>query len=49
MSLRAAGRSEIYERLAGALVASPAALIQLGWQPQVTSREGLAALARSGG
>jgi nucleoside-diphosphate-sugar epimerase len=49
MALRAAGRSEIFERLAGALVASPAALTQLGWQPKVTSQEGLAALARSGG
>jgi len=47
MALRTAGRSEVYERLAGALVASPAALTQLGWQPKVTSQDGLAALARS--
>jgi len=44
--LRAAGRSEIYDRLAGALVASPAALAQLGWTPPVTTQDGLAALAR---
>jgi UDP-glucose 4-epimerase len=44
--LRAAGRQEIYDRLAGALVASPAALAQLGWTPPVTTQDGLAALAR---
>ena len=44
--LRAAGRSEIYDRLAGALVASPAALVQLGWTPPVTTQDGLAALVR---
>jgi nucleoside-diphosphate-sugar epimerase len=44
--LRAAGRSAIYDRLAGALVASPAALVQLGWAPPVRTADGLAALAR---
>jgi nucleoside-diphosphate-sugar epimerase len=44
--LRAAGRSEIYERLAGSLVADPSALMRLGWAPRVATREGLAALMR---
>ena len=47
MGLRAAGRTEIYDRLAGSLVADPAALLRLGWQPPVTTAEALAALARS--
>jgi nucleoside-diphosphate-sugar epimerase len=46
-ALRAAGRTEIYQRLAGSLVAEPAALLRLGWKPPVATREGLAALARS--
>jgi UDP-glucose 4-epimerase len=45
-ALRAAGRTEIYQRLAGSLVADPAALIRLGWTPPVTTPDGLAALAR---
>ena len=44
---RAAGREEAFERLAGALVASPAALLSLGWRPPVATPEGLQALARS--
>jgi UDP-glucose 4-epimerase len=48
-ALRAAGRSEIYERLAGSLVADPSALLQLGWTPPLTTAQGLAALARGGG
>jgi nucleoside-diphosphate-sugar epimerase len=44
---RAAGRGAVYERLAGALVANPAALTRLGWVPPLASRAGLAALARS--
>jgi UDP-glucose 4-epimerase len=46
-ALRVAGRSEIYQRLAGSLVADPSALSRLGWAPTVTTPEGLAALARS--
>ena len=42
-----AGREEAFERLAGALVASPAALLSLGWRPPVQTEEGLRALARS--
>ena len=47
MALRAAGRTEIYQRLAGSLVADPAALLRLGWTPPVTTADALAALARS--
>jgi nucleoside-diphosphate-sugar epimerase len=46
MALRTAGREEIYQRLAGKLVADPAALLHLGWAPAVSSRDALAALAR---
>jgi len=46
-ALRATGRAEIYQRLAGSLVAEPAALLRLGWKPPVTTAEALAALARS--
>jgi UDP-glucose 4-epimerase len=45
-ALQAAGRDEIYQRLAGSLVADPAALLRLGWTPPLTPREGLARLAR---
>ncbi len=47
LGLRAAGRGEIYPRLAGSLVADPSALIRLGWTPRVTTMEGLCALVRS--
>jgi nucleoside-diphosphate-sugar epimerase len=47
LGLRAAGRGEIYQRLAGSLVGDPSALMQLGWTPRVTTTEGLCALARS--
>jgi UDP-glucose 4-epimerase len=40
------GRGEAYERLAGSLVASPAALQGLGWQPANATRDGLERLAR---
>ena len=46
-ALRVAGRSEIYQRLAGSLVADPSALSRLGWAPTVTTPEALASLARS--
>jgi UDP-glucose 4-epimerase len=45
-ALRAAGKAEMYERLAGALVANPSALIRLGWTPPVRTPDALAALAR---
>jgi len=44
---RAAGRDQAYQRLAGSLVADPAALRQLGWAPPITTPEGLALLMRS--
>jgi UDP-glucose 4-epimerase len=43
---RMAGRQDAYHRLAGTLVADPAALRALGWTPAVTTTEGLAALMR---
>ena len=48
-AFRAMGRSEAFARLAGSLVASPAALRQLGWVPLAETRAGLAALARNPG
>ena len=47
--LRAAGREEIYQRLAGPLIADPSALINLGWAPTVTTPIGLAKLMSTGG
>ena len=48
MALRATGRDEVYQRLAGKLVAAPSALVRLGWTPAVSSPDGLAALAAGG-
>ncbi len=42
--LRAAGKEEIYQRLSGALVADPSALMGLGWAPQLATPVGLAKL-----
>jgi nucleoside-diphosphate-sugar epimerase len=38
---RVVGQEEAYQRLAGALVADPAALLGLGWSPSVTAKQGL--------
>jgi nucleoside-diphosphate-sugar epimerase len=46
LALRAAGREQIYQRLAGSLIAAPSALMTLGWTPRVSTAEGLAALMR---
>jgi UDP-glucose 4-epimerase len=46
-ALDAMGRTEIYQRLAGSLVADASALAELGWKPAITTADGLAALARS--
>ncbi len=46
IALRATGRAEMYQRLAGSLVADPAALMALNWVPPVKTRHGLARLAR---
>jgi nucleoside-diphosphate-sugar epimerase len=43
---RLAGREEAYQRLAGSLVADPAALKQLGWTPTITTVDGLAFLMK---
>jgi UDP-glucose 4-epimerase len=43
--LRLAGRSALWDRLAGSLVASPAKLLGAGWRPPVATRDGLAAMA----
>jgi nucleoside-diphosphate-sugar epimerase len=45
-ALRASGRAEIFERLAGSLVADPSALMRLGWKPEVSTPHGLAELGR---
>jgi nucleoside-diphosphate-sugar epimerase len=47
--LRAAGREEIYRRLAGSLVADPAALMNLGWVPTRATPDGLARLMQADG
>jgi len=47
LGLAALGRGEIYQRLAGSLVADPSALMKLGWTPQLMTRDALAALARA--
>jgi nucleoside-diphosphate-sugar epimerase len=43
---RVAGRDESYRRLAGSLVADPAALRTLGWNPPVATPDGLARLVK---
>lgn len=44
---RAVGRGEVYDRVAGSLVADASALRRLGWVPTVATEAGLAALMRS--
>jgi nucleoside-diphosphate-sugar epimerase len=46
--LRAASREDIYERLAGPLVADPSALMSIGWTPPLATEAGLAQLMRKG-
>lgn len=41
LALKAAGRGEWYDRLAGPLVVDPAALRGIGWTPKFSTREGL--------
>lgn len=45
LAARLAGREAAYERIAGGLVASPAALLSAGWRPPVATKAGLARLA----
>jgi UDP-glucose 4-epimerase len=47
LALRAAGREEMYQRLSGALVVDPSALMKLGWQPPLATSAGLAELTRA--
>ncbi len=45
--LRTAGREEIYQRLAGSLIADPTALMRLGWAPLTSTPAGLTKLMRT--
>jgi UDP-glucose 4-epimerase len=44
----AAGRGDIYQRLAGSLVADPSALMSIGWTPPLATADGLASLMKAG-
>ncbi len=44
-ALRLVGRGDLFDRLAGSLVASPDKLMAAGWRPTIDARSGLAALA----
>ena len=46
--LRLVGQEELWRRLGGSLVASPAKLIAAGWRPVVATRDGLTAMMRAG-
>ncbi len=46
LACRLTGRGEVFERVAGGLVARSDGLVSLGWQPPMTTREGLARLVR---
>jgi nucleoside-diphosphate-sugar epimerase len=45
--LRSMGNEEVYQRLSGSLVASPAALIGLGWKPPLTTAMALRKLMQA--
>jgi nucleoside-diphosphate-sugar epimerase len=45
--LRTTGHEEVYRRLFGSLVASPSALIGLGWKPPLTTAAGLRGLMQA--
>jgi nucleoside-diphosphate-sugar epimerase len=47
LSLRAAGRDGVYERLSGSLVVDPSALMHMGWTPPLTTEVGLARLMQT--
>jgi UDP-glucose 4-epimerase len=47
LALAAAGRTDWYERIASPLVASPSALVQIGWSPKVSTAVALQSLVRS--
>lgn len=46
LACRLTGRGEMFERVAGGLVARSDGLARLGWRPALPTREGLARLAR---
>jgi len=46
-ALRALGRTEWHQRLAGSLVADASALRRLGWTPRIQTPDGLSALMRT--
>jgi nucleoside-diphosphate-sugar epimerase len=46
--LRSLGQEQIYRRMSGSLVADPSALRNLGWAPQLATRDGLCQLMRAG-
>jgi len=46
LACAALGKSEAFERIAGGLVADPAALRAIGWQPAVSTAEALAQFVR---
>ena len=46
LALKLAGQTDGYTRLAGPLVADPAALVAIGWTPRLSTGDGLAALMR---
>jgi nucleoside-diphosphate-sugar epimerase len=48
-ALKAIGKTEMWDRLAGELVADPGKLMRAGWRPPVRSAEGLAAMVRADG
>lgn len=46
LACAAAGKSEIFERIAGGLIVDPSTLHGLGWRPPIATAEGLAQLVR---
>jgi UDP-glucose 4-epimerase len=47
MALNTMGRTEVWERLGGELIADPAKLMRAGWHPSIETRAGLAAMAQA--
>jgi hypothetical protein len=41
------GQGDLWQRLGGSLVASPAKLVAAGWRPAVDTREGLVTMMHS--
>jgi UDP-glucose 4-epimerase len=44
LAANTAGRGDDWQRIGGAMVASPTKLLQAGWKPMIDTRAGLAAL-----